>query len=281
VTSPEYFRVMRTRIVRGRALEEGDRVGTPPVVVVSAAMADLLWPGRDPLGECIRIGIDRSVPVEASPCRTVVGVAESSAQQSIDDEQRLMYYLPLDQVFAGRASMFYVRVQSVDVTAMLEPVRRELTRAMPGDGLVVVRPLQEILDNQMRPWRLGATLFLTLGGLAFVVAAVGLYGVIAFGVAGRINEIGVRIALGASPARVIALVVRDGLGIALGGSAAGLLVAWSAARWLEPLLFHQSARDPVILATVLGLVVGVALLASAIPARRATRVDPMQALRVE
>jgi len=280
-TTPAYFQVMRTRILRGRGLEETDREGTPHVVVVSAAMAGALWPGRDAIGQCIHIAIPVYYTIDVAPCTTVIGIAEDVAMQDLADDPRFMYYLPIEQFPLWRSSTFYVRVRGTSIAAMLEPVRAGLTRAMPGDGLAVVRPLTEILDNQMRSWRLGATLFVALGGLAFVVAAVGLYGVISYGVAGRINEIGVRVALGASAARVIALVVRDGLVLALVGSVIGVALARVAARWVQPLLFQQSAGDVRVYAVVATVMLVVAVVASLIPARRAANVDPMAALRAE
>jgi putative ABC transport system permease protein len=281
ITTPEYFRVMRTRILRGRGLEASDRAGAPQVVVVSNAMANLLWPGKDALGQCIRIGISSIQPIETAPCTTVVGIAEDAAQQELGDEARLMYYLPLDAFPLWRMSTFYVRTRGADVRAMLEPVRLALTREMPGDGLVIVRPLQEVLDNQMRSWRLGALLFLTLGVLAFVVAAVGLYGVMAYGVAGRVNELGVRLALGASPSGIVGLVVREGIVLSVVGCTIGAALALAASRWVEPLLFRQSAQDPLVLGVVVAAMLGVAVAASVIPARRAAAVDPMTALRAE
>ncbi|MCC6783635.1 MAG: ABC transporter permease, partial [Planctomycetes bacterium] len=282
VASPPYFTVMRTRILRGRAFDATDGPNAPPVVVVSAAMGAALWPGKDPLGQCIRIGIGGGIqPMETAPCTTVIGIAEDAAQQNLGDDPRFMYYLPLDAYRGWPSSTLYVRARGTSATAMLEPLRAALTRAMPGDGLVVVRPLQEVVDNQMKSWELGATLFTALGGLAFVVAAVGLYGVISYGVAGRRHELGVRVALGASARDVITLVVRDGVVLALTGSLIGVLLARAAARWVQPLLFDQSAGDLRVHVAVGAAMLAVAVVASLLPARRASRADPMQALRAE
>jgi putative ABC transport system permease protein len=142
-----------------------------------------------------------------------------------------------------------------------------------------VQPLEEFVDAQRRSWRLGATMFVAFGVLALVVAAVGLYGVIAYNVAQRTHELGVRIALGAQASDVVRLVVGQGVRFALVGAALGLGIAWFAARWIQPLLFRQSATDPVTYAAVAGLLLLVALAACAVPARRATRADPNTALR--
>ena len=181
MTTPDYFAVMRTRIVRGRAFDASDRAGTPPVVVVSQAMGRALWPNKDPIGQCIRVAWDALHPDPRPPCTTVVGVAEDAAMQTVTDEQRFMYYAPVEQVSPAWGSTLLVRL-SPGVTDAQERVRRALTAAMPGEGFVVVRPLAELVDVSRRSWRLGAVLFTTFGALALVVAAVGLYGVISYDV---------------------------------------------------------------------------------------------------
>jgi ABC-type antimicrobial peptide transport system permease subunit len=151
--------------------------------------------------------------------------------------------------------------------------------AMPGDGFVVVRPLRDIVDDQRRSWQLGATLFVAFGGLALVVAAVGLYGVIGYNVAQRLHELGVRIALGARAGDIVRLVVTNAFAFAAGGVVIGLALALIASRWLEPLLYKLSARDPVTYVGVGAVMITIAVLASAIPALRAVRADPNRALR--
>jgi ABC-type antimicrobial peptide transport system permease subunit len=152
---------------------------------------------------------------------------------------------------------------------------------MPGDGYITTTSMHDIVDPQVRSWRLGATMFLAFGGLALVLAAIGLYSVIGYDVAQRTHELGIRIALGARLGDVVRLVVGDGLRVALIGMAVGGVVALWAGRWIAPLLFAQSPRDPVVFAAVTAVLLAVALLASAIPALRATRVNPNVALREE
>ncbi len=281
VTTPHYFSVMRTPIVRGRAFDDSDRLGTPRVAVVSSSMAEALWPNESPLGKCLQVAFGPQPPAAYGDCTTVIGVAQNSAQVNLMDDPRYMYYMPVAQQDGWALLTLLVRGRGTDAQALLEPVRRALTSAMPGDGLVVVRPLQELVDGQMRSWRVGALLFMAFGGLAFVVAVVGLYGVISYGVAGRRHELGVRVALGASTSEVIRLVVRDGLLLAVAGSAIGVLIALGAARWVQPLLFAQSARDVRVYVLVGVVMLLVAILASLVPARRAAQVDPTQALRAE
>jgi ABC-type antimicrobial peptide transport system permease subunit len=170
-------------------------------------------------------------------------------------------------------------MRNPDARDEVERVRRELTRAMPGDGFVIVRPLQEVVDDQSRSWRLGATMFVAFGGLALVVALVGLYGAISYNVAQRMHELGVRVALGAQTADVARLVIAQGLRFAVAGVAIGLGGAWLSARWVEPLLFRQSATDPATYGAVAASMILAALAATAVPAIRAARADPNVALR--
>ena len=281
ITSPDYFQVMRIPILRGRALTDADRDGAPRVAVVSEAMATALWPGRDPLGQCLRVGLGERPRTAEAPCTSVVGVAANTAQQNIGDDPRFMYYLPVDQVAPAELSTMLLRLSTPDVRGVMEGIRRQLTRAMPGDGFVVVRPLQEVVDDQSRTWRLGATLFVAFGGLALAVALVGLYGVVSYTVTQRMHELGVRVALGARTLDVLRLVVGQGFRVASAGVALGLALAMVAARWIQPLLFRESARDPATYAAVAAAMLVAAVAASAVPARRAARADPNTALRSE
>ena len=280
VNSPEYFDVMGTRIIRGRAFTERDGPGAPPVAIVSNAMARVLWPGHDALGQCLQVSwrVEQNVPVPA-PCSTVIGIAEDAAYQSVTDEQRFVYYLNADQMGSGWAGRIFVRLAGRPTPTELERVRSAMQAAMPGNGFVVVRPLQEVIDDQSRSWRLGATLFVAFGGLAVIVAAVGLYGVIAYTVAQRMHELGMRIALGARSGHIVQLVLKQGIGFAAGGVAIGLVLALIASRWIEPLLYKQSPRDPLVFIGVSVLMIAVGMVASFGPAWRAQRADPNSALR--
>jgi putative ABC transport system permease protein len=280
MSTPDYFSVMRTRIVRGRAFNASDGAGAPLVAVVSQAMGRALWPNQDPIGQCIHVAWDALHPETRPPCSTVVGVAEDAAMQTVTDEERYIYYIPVDQANPGWATTILVRV-SPSVTDGPERVRRALQSAMPGDGFVIVRPLAELVDISRRSWHLGAVLFTTFGLLALVVATVGLYGVIAYDVAQRRHEIGVRIALGARSRDVLAIVARQGFGFVAAAVGLGVLVALAAARWIQPLLYGESAKDPVAYAVVSAIMIVVALVASVVPAARAARVDPNIALRAE
>jgi hypothetical protein len=270
--SVDYFPTMGTRILRGRAFTAEDRAGAPRVVVVSEGMASVLWPGRDAVGECIRIGAD------TMPCTTVVGIAEDAVQNSLTSPQRYRYYLPLEQSRPHRAFAIMVRTRG-DPDALRETVRSSLQGLMPGQSYVAVQPLGELIDARRRSWELGATMFVAFGGLALVVAAIGLYAVIGYNVTQRMQEMGVRIALGARSRDVVRLIVGQGVGFAIAGVASGGTLAFLASRYVQPMLFEQSARDPSVYAAVAAVLVLVAGLASTVPAVRATRADPNQTLR--
>jgi putative ABC transport system permease protein len=281
VVSPEYFDVVQTRILRGRGFSSIDAPHAPRVAIVSQAMAQALWPGREPLGQCMEVTWEAAANVPYAPCTTVVGVAEDAAYQALTDEQRFVYYLNVEQVPGGWARQILVRLKGEPTATEIERVQSALQRVMPGDGLVILRKLQDVIDDQSRSWRLGSTLFVAFGGLALVVAAVGLYGVIGYTIAQRMHELGMRIALGARTGHILRLVLGQGIWFAAAGAAFGLAIALFASRFIEPLLYKQSARDPLVYFGVAGTMILVGLIASAAPALRAIRADPNRALRSE
>jgi len=273
--SAEYFAAMGTRILRGRGFETTDRGETRPVMVVGESMANALWPGKDPIDQCVRVGLD-SMP----PCRYVVGVAEDIHSESIEPELKLFfYYMPALQWKPQEGGLF-VRAAG-EASAIAEPLRRALQREMPGTAFVTVNPMGSIVGAKMRSWIVGATLFTAFGVLALVLAAVGLYSVIAYNVTQRKHELGVRLALGAGRFGVVRLVVMESLRFALAGVAIGTGVALAAGKWIGPLLFDQSPRDVVVFGTVTVVLVCVAIVASWVPALRAARLDPKTALQAD
>jgi putative ABC transport system permease protein len=276
--STEYFKTMGTRILRGRAFDGQDRETTPRVVVISESMGKALWKGADPIGKCIRISAD------TAPCTTVIGIAEDTRARNITSSGEFMYYLPISQYvssFGGLPMLaMFVRVNGTS-DGFTEAIRSRLQRVMPDPAYVTARPFHELIDPTMRSWTSGARMFATFGALALLLAAIGLYAVVAFTVSQRTQELGVRIALGALPRDVLRLVVGDGLRVTLLGVVIGAVVALGGTRALTGLLFGVSARDPMIYGTVALLLVVVGALASAVPAARAARVDPNTALRAE
>jgi hypothetical protein len=264
---------MGTRILRGRGITDADHEGAPRVIVVSRSMAKKLWPGGEALGRCVKVGAD------TVPCSTVVGIAEDIRRGSFDKDEGLQYYVPIAQR-RSRGGGLFVRTRG-DARHETERVRRELQRLMPGVSYLSAQPLQDILDQSVRAWQLGATMFTIFGGLGLLLAAVGLYAVMAYNTAQRTHELGVRIALGAQTSDVVRLVLAGGLRVAVGGVAIGAAVALFAGRFVGPLLFHISPKDPAIFAAVAATLLVTAVAASVVPAWRATRVDPNVALRTE
>lgn len=270
--TPGYFKTMDTRIVRGRAFDASDRAGAPLVAVLSENMAKTLWPGRDALGQCMRVGAD------TMPCTMVVGIAENAAAHGLSDDPQLRYYMPSEQRVGSAGFALLVRMQG-DPAKAQDVVRKRLQALMPGQAYITTELMRDIVDQQRRSWQFGAAVFVALGLLALVVAAVGLYGMISYDVAQRTHELGVRIALGAQSRDVVRLVVRQGISFAAAGVAIGLGLALVSAKWIQPLLFDEPARDPYTYGAVSALLIMVGLAASVVPALRATRTDPNIALR--
>jgi predicted permease len=272
-----YFETMGTRIVRGRGFTKQDGASGLPVVVVTQAMARALWPDQDPIGKQMRIGND------TMPFLTVVGVAEEIRSSRISDDPNFWYYLPMPQyrqLFGTTRANLFVRVRGNPDDA-LQALRRRLQAELPAPAYVKLATMHQLVEPQRRSWEFGATMFVAFAGLALTLAGIGLYSVIAYAVAQRTRELGVRIALGASARSVIGLIAGQGIMFAAAGITLGSAAALLAARWIEPLLFSVSARDPVIYAAVAALLLLVAMVATLRPALRALRVDPLEALRAD
>jgi putative ABC transport system permease protein len=272
--APEYLATMGTRLIRGRFVDATDTEKSPKVMVVSQTMANKLWPGRDALGQCVRVGSD------TMPCTTVVGIAEDiRASDDFSKDEMLYYYRPITQA-ANNSGGLFVRTRG-DAASAAESIRRSLQKSMPGSAYVTVRPMSEIYGPTIRSWRLGATMFVAFGSLALVLAAIGLYSVIAYNVVQRTHELGVRVAFGAQVRDVMQLVLGEGLRIAVAGLVIGGAIALYASKWIAPLLFKVEPRDPLVFGGVMAVLLTAATLASLIPAIRAARVDPNVALRSE
>lgn len=268
--SDGYFETVGTRILRGRGITSADVKGAEGVVVVNETMARTLWPGGDAIGQCF-------VAVNGQKtCSRVVGVAQDTPRFELRDEPAFQYYLSGKQALGGGVLLVRATARPEALAATL---RSALLQLDPSLLDVKVELWKDMLAPQLRPWRLGATLFALFGALALIVAAVGLYSVMSYTAASRSREMGVRVALGAQPANVRWLVMRQGLLLGLGGIAVGLLLAIVGGRWVEPLLFGTSPREPLVLGGVSVVLVVVALVASLVPAWRASRVSPSEVLR--
>jgi predicted permease len=272
--SPDYFATMGTRILRGRGIEATDRDGAPPVMVIGQSMGAVLWPGTDPIGKCVRIGAD------TAPCTRVVGIAENIHSRALSsDEGMHFYYLPAAQWNPQEGGLF-VRVKG-DAGRFVETLRHTLQREMPRASYVTVTRFSDVIGARTRSWSLGASLFTAFGMLALILAAVGLYSVIAYSVAQRSHELGVRMALGAGASDVLRLVVAEGARFAIAGAAIGIGIALASGKWIGPLLFNQSPSDPAVFAVVVSMLLSVAIVASLVPAFRAAHVDPRAALQAD
>lgn len=267
----DYFATAGTPLLRGRAFGASDGAGTPRVAIVNETMASLVWPNEDPLGKCVVVEVTNA-------CAIVVGLVRDARRYGINEPASMQFYIPVGQEVGFGGTVLLVR-PSGDAKPFEQTLRRAIVAAEPNANYLSIYSMQERVDSQVRPWRLGAAMFALFGALALVVAAVGLYSVIAYSTAQRMHEFGVRLAIGSSTGRLARHVLAGGVRISLIGLAFGAIMALIAGRWIAPLLFHVSPRDPVVFATVGGALVVVAVLASLAPALRAARTDPLIALR--
>ncbi|MGE0352328.1 MAG: FtsX-like permease family protein [Gemmatimonadales bacterium] len=270
--SPDYSRTMGTRILRGRAFDEADGTGAPHVAVVSEGMARVLWPAGDAIGRRFRIDND------TMPWITVIGIAEEMKIRTLNDAREFTYYLPVSQYPGVLFPQVLMRIPG-SAPEYVNLLRGRLQAGMPADVYVRVMPLGDMVDPTMQSWRFGATMFSAFGALALLLAAVGLYSVIAYDVAQRTRDLGVRIALGASVSRIVWWVLGRGLVLVTSGILLGGAVALWIAPQLDDLLFHQPSRDPAVFGAVAAALLFVGAVAAAAPALRAARVDPNVALR--
>jgi putative ABC transport system permease protein len=272
---PRYFETLGVRLLEGREFAERDHRGAPEVAIVSATLAHALWPDGG--------GVGRTLVVDGSALR-VVGVAQdaqyrSAAQPAVPFVYRSFWQLPtIDE--SPVDSRTHVRV-SGDPRALLPRIRQEIAAVDPNVPISEDRPLTEWLDYAFQPVRVAGTVLVALGAIALLLTAIGLYGLLAYSVGRRTREIAIRMALGADARQVARAVVAQGARLALIGAALGAAGVFAFARLVAALLVGLPANDPVSLVSAVVLLVGVAALASYLPARRAARVDPMVALRTE
>ncbi|HSA57268.1 MAG TPA: ADOP family duplicated permease [Gemmatimonadaceae bacterium] len=275
--TPELIETLGLRLVSGRWIQSGDVRGAPPVLLATEEMARRFWPGQSPLGRCVKFGSD------TAPCHEVVGVVRDVRTMELREETLPVAFLAAAQQRSDNSFFtgMVVARTSRDAEEMAPAVRDVLRGLHPDLASLEIRPLAALLEREYQPLRLGATMFGVFALLAILLAGVGLYGILAFSVAQRTGEIGIRTALGARAKDLIALVSGEAIRLVTFGLVIGAAASWLAARTVEGLLFNSSARatSPYVIAGLLLLAVAAA--ASAVPMRRAAKVDPVTALRAE
>ena len=278
-----YFTALRAPVTRGRPFDTRDAVASVPVVIVNETLAKRLWPGVDPTGKRIRTTIRQIGPLArrlvAGDEHEVVGVVRDIRNTSLRDEPEPAMYFPTGQ-FPARKMQVVVRGRG-DPAALAANVREEVRRLDPALPVGDVRPMSRVLAAVVDPPRFVMMLMTAFAALALLLAAVGIYGMLSYGVSHRRREFGIRLALGARPAGVLGLIVREGLTLVVVGCAIGLAGTYVAGRSLVGFLFEISPWDPMTLAAVVAVVVAVATLACLIPGRRASAEDPAGALRAD
>jgi putative ABC transport system permease protein len=283
--SPDYFRALGLAVREGRHFEERDDEGALPAAVVNETMARSFWPGETAVGKRFKVG----APDSPQPWLTVVGVVEDVRQMASDEPVKAEMYVPYRQAarywqsptfysFAPRDLVVRTSASPLSVVPAVREAVKEVDAYQPVSS---VRTLEEVLGRDTAQRRVGVILLAAFAGLALLLAALGIYGVLAFFVVQHTPEIGVRMALGASPADMLRMVVGRGMRLALAGVGVGLAAALALTRLIESQLFGVSPADPLTYAGIALLLAAVALLACLVPARRATKVDPMVALRYE
>jgi predicted permease len=274
----DYFAVMQIPLLKGRLFTEHDTMDSPRVVVVDDRMAAALWPNEDPLGKRLRRGgMDAS---EDAPWLTVVGVVGSVKQYTLDEtDSRIAMYHPHTQV-PGRSINVVVRT-TTSPESVASSVVNEIRRIDPDLPIYNLRSMESRVEASLAPRRFAVLLLTLFAGVALILAGIGVYGVIAYLVSQGVRDIGIRLALGATPSRVLAMIVSQGLIAAVLGVAIGVAGALAHARAMQTLLFGIAATDPLTYSLVALTLVAAALLGAYVPARRAAQIDPVLALRAE
>jgi putative ABC transport system permease protein len=260
--------------VRGRLFSDGDTHDAPGAVVINEAMVRRYWPnGEDPIGKRLRLD-------KAGPWSTIVGIVGNVRTFGLDQPARAEMYLPFAQMRRSASQALILRT-SGDPAAMAAAARGVLAELDPAQPIYEVRPLSELVSASLAQRRFALMLMLVFAAVALLLAAVGIYGVMSYTVAQRTQEIGIRVALGATPASVLTMVVRQGMYLVGLGLGVGLVASLALTRLVSSMLYGVSATDVPTFAAIAAVLAAVALSAIVIPARRATRVDPMLALRAD
>jgi hypothetical protein len=274
VVLPDYFATLGISVLRGREFTDQDREGAPPVVLLSQSAAQHYWPGEDPIGKRLMMGPNLDQPV------TVIGVVPDTRYRDLRDARPSIYFPLRQSTFPYAPTTLAIRT-GTPPTELISAIRRVIGETAPGVALASAAPFETFLARPLAQPKVNAFLLAVFAGAAVALAAVGLFGVMAAMVRQRTLELGIRLALGAAPRDLWRMVMRRGLAIGATGLLFGLLGAALANQLLIALLYQVSPTDGATLALAATLLLGVASLASAIPARLSTRVDPVLALRAD
>jgi len=278
VVAGNYFQTLKVPLLRGRTFNERDTKDSPRVIIIDQAMAEQYFPGEDPIGK--RLGVDAGNDNEGWVMSEIVGVVAKMRFHAVDEMAPLpVVYCSLAQ--AQRTSLTLFVRSTMGSAAIEHSIRDSIASIDPSLPVFDARPMMDRVQESWGSQRLLSFLFSVFAGLALVLATIGLYGLLAYTTLKRVREIGIRLALGARPAQIRALVLSHGLQLLLIGSAIGLVAAFALSRVLQTVLFEVKGIDPRIYLAVGALLFAATFLASWIPARRASRVDPIQALRTE
>jgi putative ABC transport system permease protein len=274
VVSADYLGTMKIRVLAGRAFNSDDeRDTTNLVALVSQALATRYWPGENPIGKRIQMGgPDR-------PFRTIIGVTANVRHTGLDATQLMQFYVPERQWFGSDNQEALVVRTKGDPGAMVNAVRQAVREIDPAQPIVKVAAMDDVVAASTAQRRLALTLFTCFALAALMLSVAGIYGVLAGNVAERTREIGLRAALGATPSRILRLVVGQGARLAIVGLALGVLGALALTKSLQAMLFGIGPRDPTTIALAAGVLLATTLVACLVPAVRAVRVDPSQAFR--
>jgi putative ABC transport system permease protein len=273
--SSDYFATMRITLKRGRDFSDADNDSSPHVAIINQAMAERFWPGQDPLGKSFVVTSDPKHPA------TIVGVVQNSRMNQMYGPFEPIFYLPTAQSYAPAETLQIRSEQSAQsIVPQVRAVAQSLAPTVPIYG---VRTMTEVLHggNGLLFFEVGASLATALGLLGLVLAIVGVYGVMSYAVSQRTQEIGIRMALGAQPRDILRIIGRQGVVIVVSGLTAGLLAALAVGRLVSDFLVGIAPSDPITYVGVSTLLAMIACLATYIPTRRATKIDPMVALRYE
>jgi predicted permease len=285
--SPEYFKAFGIPLLRGRVFTERDSGGTAPVALVNDAFAKKLWPNADPIGQRITIGKGLGPEFE-DPTREIVGIVGNVRENGLDQDPPPVIYVPGAQVTDGLTRLgnslipakWIVRTSGISAS-LSSSIQQEFLAVDSQLPVARVRTMEAVLGSSIQQQNFNMLLLSIFGGIALVLAAIGIYGLMSYSVEQGTRDIGVRLALGAERGAILRMVIARGMTLAGIGLAAGLAAAFGASRLLARMLYGVKPTDPASYLVVAAALGTIALLACYLPARRATRVDPMVALRTE